>query len=110
MAIMRISASVLAMSLVLSLFVARPAAAEASPSAAPNSAADTRLNCAAITSERYSRFSQTWEANVRSECYRPICATVQVDYRFDSECIWIHHGQWGTFTWSGGMGMKPNYV
>jgi hypothetical protein len=84
------------MSLVLSLFVARPAAAEASPSSAPNS--------------RYSRFSQTWEANVRNECYRPNCATVQVDYRFDSECIWIHHGQWGTFTWSGGMGMKPNYV
>ncbi|GGS98675.1 hypothetical protein GCM10010270_83340 [Streptomyces violaceus] len=46
----------------------------------------------------------------RETSANPLYATVQVDYHFDPECIWIHHGQWGTFTWSGGMGMKPNYV
>ncbi|WP_329333930.1 hypothetical protein OG866_11420 [Streptomyces sp. NBC_00663] len=107
---MRVSASVLAISLALSFIGACPAAAESSPPPGPSSTAETRLNCAAITSEHYSPVSHAWRAYVLNDCHRPIYATVQVDYSFDPECVWIHHGQWGKFTWSGGMGMKANYV
>ncbi|MFI8834828.1 hypothetical protein ACIGPN_27895 [Streptomyces afghaniensis] len=86
------------------------AAAETPTSPGPSSAAETRLDCAVITSQHYNPVLDSWRATVPNDCGRNIYASVQVDFIWDPKCAWISNGRSHQFSWGGLPNSKPNYV